>query len=506
MERRISKYPLNQGGKVRKKYLKDSKDKNFKIKIGYLSAGVNSKAVIFLAQDVIKYHDKSKFEVHIFSTGQPDNPTFLKITMRGVDWRERVKNYADYFHDVQDIVKQGPGALAEHIAKHEIHILIDWDGYCRNGIRAQGLYALRPAPVQVMHQEYISTSGGNYDYLVTDKVASPEHLQYLYTEKLLYMPYNFFSKGHAMQSEVLQPSYKYEPMKDKNQYVQSTGTPQQNKCGFPNTNNNDDVSFVFCNYNKFLKFSPDTVRSWIAIMEAVPNSIMCLLENPTEGVKNLKKFINDENSDITSRFYFLPWTNNPFDHQRRSFDLCNAILDCHPYNGHTTTMDALYAGVPVVTRSDGIEMSSLVTTSANTVLNISDLNAKNGISDYMSIGIKLATNRIFYHDIRSKLIDTCLQGNNKTNTLIDTCLQGNNKTNTLIDTCSQGNNKTNTNSIMHPFWDMKRYTWNFEYGLRMAWNMYLNDKSFDHITVIDDYDDDHNALFQSSSSAIDDEL
>ena len=134
--------------------------------------------------------------------------------------------------------------------------------------------------------------------------------------------------------------------------------------------------------------------------------------------------------------------------------------------------------MPVVTRSDGIEMSSLVTTSANTVLNISDLNAKNGISDYISIGIKLATNRIFYRDIRSKLIDTCLQGNNK----------------------------TNTNSIMHPFWDMKRYTWNFEYGLRMAWNMYLNDKSFDHITVIDDYDDDHNALFQSSSSAIDDEL
>ena len=79
-------------------------------------------------------------------------------------------------------------------------------------------------------------------------------------------------------------------------------------------------------------------------MEAVHNSIMCLLENPTGGVKKLKEFINDENSDITSRFYFLPWANNPFDHQRRSFDLCNATLDCHPCNGHATTMDALCAG------------------------------------------------------------------------------------------------------------------------------------------------------------------
>ena len=58
-----------------------------------------------------------------------------------------------------------------------------------------------------------------------------------------------------------------------------------------------------------------------------------------EGVKNLKEFISNENAEMTSRFYFVPWENNPFDHQRRNFDLCNAILDCHPYNGHTTTMD-----------------------------------------------------------------------------------------------------------------------------------------------------------------------
>ena len=81
--------------------------------------------------------------------------------------------YSDYFHDVRAIHKKGLAALAAHVESLWIHILVDWDGYCRNGIRLQGLYALRPSPVQIMHQEFLSTSGGNFDYIVTDKTVSP---------------------------------------------------------------------------------------------------------------------------------------------------------------------------------------------------------------------------------------------------------------------------------------------------------------------------------------------
>merc|ERR1711997_1361509 len=95
-------------------------------------------------------------------------------------------------------------------------------------------------------------------------------------------------------------------------------------------------------------------------------------------------------------------------------------------------------GVPVVTRSDGLEMSSRVTTSANIILDIPDLNAQNGIPDYINIAIKLATYKKFYNNIRNKLIKTCLQQDD-----------------------------------MHPFWDM-----------------YLYDDDFYHINVIDDYDNE----------------
>ena len=85
------------------------------------------------------------------------------------------------------------------------------------------------------------------------------------------------------------------------------------------------------------------------------------------------------------------------------------MLDSHPYNGHTTAQDALYAGVPIVTRSDGDDMSSRVTTSANVVLGLEELNAPGGTAEYEDIAIRLGTNRTWFRSVRTRLIDTCLQ-------------------------------------------------------------------------------------------------
>lgn len=110
-------------------------------------------------------------------------------------------------------------------------------------------------------------------------------------------------------------------------------------------------------------------------------------------------------------------------------------------------MDALYAGVPVVTRSDGDHMAARVTTSANIILGIPQLNG-NDTSEYESIAVKLATNLTFYSSIREHLIDTCLQV-----------------------------------EPMHPFWDVKRYTKDLEKGLEMAFDLYFSGKEPAHIFV-----------------------
>ena len=263
------------------------------------------------------------------------------------------------------------------------------------------------------------TSGAQYfDYIVTDKVVSPLRLEGLYTEKFLYLPNHFFSKGHAVQKEVIPPQLEYVPKGKGAAFQIGVGTPQENACLSSSpleTNDYDDeqeVSFVYCNFNKFLKNNPETMRSWIRILQEVPNSILCLLENPPEGVPNLRKFVTevtDDMSNLNDRIHFLPWEKNPFDHQQRSYSLCNVMLDSHPYNGHTTAQDSLYAGVPIVTRSDGDDMSSRVSTSANVVLGLEELNAPSGSEEYENLAIRLGTDETWFSSIRAKLMETCLR-------------------------------------------------------------------------------------------------
>lgn len=124
------------------------------------------------------------------------------------------------------------------------------------------------------------------------------------------------------------------------------------------------------------------------------------------------------------------------------------MLDSHPYNGHTVAQDSLYGGVPIVTRSDGKDMSSRVTTSANVVLGLEQLNAHNGVRQYEEIAIRVGINQTEYNQIRTKLISTCLQRN-----------------------------------PMHPYWDVARYVKNFEAGLEAAWQIFLSGKDPEHIFV-----------------------
>jgi protein O-GlcNAc transferase len=353
-------------------------------------------------------------------------------------------------------------AAARFIHEKDIHVLIEWDGYARQGERAQGLFALRPAPIQILHQEYLGTSGAYYvDYLFTDKTVSPSRLQSLYTEKLIYMPNHFFSKGHAMQVEVVPPTLEYKPKQTP--YKLGHGSPQENRCLAPESVGPTNPSIVFCNFNKILKNNPQTMRSWINILRAVPDSILCLLENPQQGTDYLRVFVHEtagtsdgswesfqpgDGDALNERIHFLPWERNPFDHQQRNRDFCNVMLDSFPYNGHTVAQDALYAGVPIVTRSDGLDMASLVTTSANRVLGLEHLNAYNGVEQYERIAVKLAQNSTLFQKTRQKLIASALKRN-----------------------------------PMHPYWDVPRYVKNFENGLMVAWERFVEGLEPGHIWI-----------------------
>ncbi|EJK60839.1 hypothetical protein THAOC_18747, partial [Thalassiosira oceanica] len=108
------------------------------IKVGFVACSFNSKAVLYLSHDMFRFFDPEVVEIHVFSLGQPDNPLFIKNTMRGVDWRQRVIDTVDHFHDVRQFHNDHIG-LARYIHSNSIQVLIEWDGYARQGERAAGM-------------------------------------------------------------------------------------------------------------------------------------------------------------------------------------------------------------------------------------------------------------------------------------------------------------------------------------------------------------------------------
>lgn len=160
-------------------------------------------------------------------------------------------------------------------------------------------------------------------------------------------------QNSKVQKEVIPPQLEYKPREKDAKFQIGVGSPQENACLSSNPlgskHNGDgiekEVSFVYCNFNKFLKNNPETMMSWLRILDEIPDSILCLLQNPREGVANIRQFVtevgtsNDKatvdgkgGSDLNNRIHFISWEQNPFDHQQRSHSLCNAMLDSHPYN------------------------------------------------------------------------------------------------------------------------------------------------------------------------------
>ena len=124
----------------------------------------------------MRLHDRARFEIHVFATTSPDNSQFLKVSMKGVDWRKKIRNSVESFHDTSSMSVNQTASLIRSLG---IHILLNWDGYSNEGLRVSGLFPLQSAPIQVAHQEYIGTMGADYiQYLITGDIVTKHHYQY----------------------------------------------------------------------------------------------------------------------------------------------------------------------------------------------------------------------------------------------------------------------------------------------------------------------------------------
>ena len=287
-----------------------SRKRHDKISIGYFSGDFRQHPVALLVAGLFENHDRSRFEVTAFSFGPNTND----------DMEQRISRACDGFFNIRNRSDTDAASLARAL---RVDIAVDLSGFtlgCRPGI-----FSMRAAPIQVNYLGYPGTMGIEYyDYLIADRTLIPDTDRSYYTEKIAYLPNTY------------QPN-------DLSRCV-SGGALTRIEVGLP------DDGFVFCCFNNNFKISPTIFDSWMRILKQVDGSVLWLLEDNVTATDKLRKEVKIRGVD-PARLIFAKRISLP-DHLARH-RLADLFLDTLPYNAHTTASDALWAGLPVLTRAGG---------------------------------------------------------------------------------------------------------------------------------------------------------
>ncbi len=329
-----------------------------KIRIGYFSADFYNHATSYLIAELLERHDRSRFEILGFSFG-PDKVDEMS---------KRVSTAMDRFLDVRSMSDFDVAQLSR---KLEVDIAVDLKGFTKD--HRAGIFAERAAPIQVNYLGYPGTMGADYiDYLIADQTLIPEASQQHYSEKIVYLP-------------------------DSYQANDSSRTLSAKPCaradeGLP------ESAFVFCCFNNAYKITPAAFHIWMRILSRVDGSVLWLLEDNPSTAANLRK--QATHRDISSeRLVFAKPLPLP-EHLARH-TLADLFLDTSPYNAHTTASDALWTGLPVLTRI-GETFASRVAASLLRAVDLPELITTTE-SEYEELAIDLALDQERYQALRQRL-------------------------------------------------------------------------------------------------------
>jgi protein O-GlcNAc transferase len=278
-----------------------------RLRIGYLSSEFHEHATAYLAAELFELHDRGRYEVFAYSYG-PDE---------GSAMRQRLRTTIEHFVDVRTISSE---AAAAAIHADAVDILVDLKGFTLHA--RPDISALRPAPVQVSFLGYPGTMGADYiDYLVGDRFVVPAAQERNYSEALVLMPGSY-------------------QVNDRQRPVGQA--PGRAELGLPRD------GFVFCCFNQTYKILPSVFACWMRMLRAVPGSVLWLLDWNPWATANLRSEASKHGVEGARLIFgsMLPQAA----HLAR-IGAADLFVDTFPYTAHTTGSDALWAGLPLLTRS-----------------------------------------------------------------------------------------------------------------------------------------------------------
>lgn len=273
-----------------------------RLRLGYVSCHFREHAVNFFVEPILTAHDHEQFEVFCYSSVQhPDAAT------------ERLQAAVDAWRDVSYASDE---ELAKLVRDDQIDILVDLNGHM--GWNRLPTFARRPAPVQVTYIGYQNTTGMTaMDYRLTDDWADPPELTDAhYTERLWRLPRAFFC---------------YQPFE----------TPDSSSLPY-----SQNGQITFGSFNNFAKVGPEVIDAWLEILSRVPRSRLIVLAYQGGYLeRHFHELAAQRGIDADRIELFGKCWRKDYLHQVARADIA---LDPFPFNGHTTTCDAIWMGLPVV--------------------------------------------------------------------------------------------------------------------------------------------------------------
>lgn len=276
-----------------------------RLKVGYVSADFRGHAVSFFISPLFSAHDRAAVDVHCYSdVSRPDE---LTGQLRGM---------ADSWRDTATL---SHAALAEAIRADGIDILVDLAGHT-NGNRLPA-FALRPAPVQVSYLGYAMTSGlVAMDYKLTDAYLTPSDTKERFTEALAMLPDSFACYAPPTRAPDVGP-------------LPALATGQ----------------ITFGCFNNLAKITPDVITLWSATLHAVPGSrLMLKAKGLNDSATRERLTARFSACDIAHDRLILRGHSSDVGDHLAVYNEVDIALDTFPYGGGTTTFEALWMGVPVV--------------------------------------------------------------------------------------------------------------------------------------------------------------
>ena len=329
-----------------------------RIRIAYVSGDLREHAVTALTAGLFEHHDRDRFEI-----------TAVSLTADTQDaMNMRLRRAFDRYVNVHD---QSDADVVALLRRLEIDIAVDLTGH--TGDARTGIFAARAAPVQVNYLGFPATMGAGYfDYIIADAFVAPLRRQDCFSERIVHLP-DTFQANDAKRPRASAP-------------------PSRVSLGLP------DRGFVFCCFNNSYKIRPAIFDVWMRLLHRVDGSVLWLLDSNPHVPQNLRREATARGIG-GERLVFA--RRAPYADYIARYQAADVFLDTLPFGGGTTTSDALWSGLPVIT-CPGESFASRMSGSLLRALGMPEMIA-GSLEDYEALALRLACDADFCSAIKEKL-------------------------------------------------------------------------------------------------------